>query len=122
MEEITDVEKILLYLQQYALRKGYYSKLKVETSVDNSQWVVCKGEFAAEISPYEVKCDQETFAKFVRISTGRYNGLRLREVKVIGVMANTTNIAPPPPTTTTATTTIPGKDHYYYHYYVISRS
>ena len=81
------IEEILLYLTEYSLRQGHYSKLNVETSMDNSQWVVCKRDIVADISPYEVKCDQATLAKYVRISTGKDNGLRLMEVKVFGVPA-----------------------------------
>jgi len=88
------IHEIHLYLSEYQYRVGYLKKLKVETIMNsNSNWIVCQEEFSVEdpikthdalVVKYIVKCQQETVARSIRISTGMADGLGLIEVKVFG--------------------------------------
>ena len=81
------IEKIHLYLDAWQLKKGFLSKLTVFTKLNyRDAWTVCKGEFAVKgfIKPYEMKCNQEMNAKYVKISTARKKQLKFIEVKVFG--------------------------------------
>ena len=87
MDRATRIKKIHLYLDPWELSVGRLSKFTVLTKLyDHDDWTVCKGEFAVKgsVKPYEMKCNQEMNAKYVRISTARKDGLQLREVKVFG--------------------------------------
>ena len=89
MEHLAKVQRIDFYLSKYQFDQGYLGKLKVETKLTyNDAWTECKGEFAVTswINPYEVKCDQDTNAGYIRISTNEDDGIQLLEVKVYGTV------------------------------------
>ena len=89
LSQASVIVKIQLYLDEYALRKGYYKRFKLETRMQKEdEWKTCKGEYdvIGPISPHEVVCDDaKTVAKYLRISvSGRMKPLYLGEVKVMG--------------------------------------
>ena len=89
LSQASVIVKIQLYLDEYALRKGYYKRFKLETRMQKEdEWKTCKGEYdvIGPISPHEVVCDDaKTVAKYLRISVNvPLKPLYLHEVKVMG--------------------------------------
>ena len=87
MEKTAEIEEIELYLNPTYHQAGYYATMKVETKLkrEESAWKTCKGVYSVtgNIDPHEVRCDELTTAKFIRISVDNF--LALLEVKVTGI-------------------------------------
>ena len=86
LSKITRIESIVLYLSEYNLNRGNYNNFKIETSMTEDSWVVCKGPYDVKtpIHPHIITCDKPTVAKYIRLSREPKNPsfLVLHEVKV----------------------------------------
>ena len=80
LSKITRIENIILYLSDYNYNQGHYTGFKVETSITEDAWVVCKGPYDVQkpIRPHIITCNKPTIAKYVRLS---------REIDVVGYLA-----------------------------------
>ena len=82
MAKVARIEKILVYISLYPSENIPSSKFKVETRLSaEDAWEVCKGEHSLN-DPHMIQCDQNTVAKYIRLSCKV--SLILREVSVLG--------------------------------------
>ena len=87
MTKVARIEKILVYISLYPARNIPSSMVKVETRLSKQDaWKVCKGEYSINepYDPHEIRCDEDTVAKYIRIYVRGNVYLVLREVRVIG--------------------------------------
>ena len=90
MTYLAKIEKILCATTKYAIESGKFDRFKVETRITTSEpWKVCKGEYSIE-GPWrhhEVKCNNPTIAKYIRLSVAGGVNLYLSNVEVVGSLA-----------------------------------
>ena len=87
MTKVARIEQILAYVPSWEYKQGYYRHFKVETRLSKQDaWKVCKGEYSMNepYDPHEIQCDQDTVAKYIRLSVRGNVHLVLNEVRVIG--------------------------------------
>ena len=85
--KITLLDKIFLFLSDYALRTGFFNRFLVQTGLlrDGKSLSVCKGEYKIEgpANPHVIQCDISRTAKYIHLSV-RGSKVALQEVKVTG--------------------------------------
>ena len=85
MTKVAKIEKILVYPNEQHFNAGNFRNFTVETRLNKQDaWKVCKGEYSMKepYNPHGVECDQDTVAKYIRLSCKV--SLILREVSVLG--------------------------------------
>ena len=92
LEEQVQIEKILLYLDNYTHSKKRYSKIKVEVrQSNNTGWKICKDTYSVEgnLAPHEVYCDVNVPpARVVGVVSEFGSDLVIREIYVFGTAGN----------------------------------
>ena len=88
LTEPSMIYRILVHISPHAHQEGEFKRFKVETRMrETDDWSICKGEYsvAPPLDPHEVRCDDTTTAKYLKLSAENENEmtqLRLKEVAV----------------------------------------
>ena len=84
LNKITQIKNIILYLDEHNFNQNRLMGFKIETSMTEGQWEVCKGPYNVEkpINPHITTCENPTIAKYIRLSRQTSRGGRLAVVEV----------------------------------------
>ena len=82
LKEVVQIEKIVLWLYNWALGEGYYGTLKLETRLhDSDDWKLCSSHFIVK-TVEDIPCEHDSDVKFLRITSGKTDALYMYEIEV----------------------------------------